>query len=155
MEAIRRPQIVASRRYAPDRVALGDTVTLVDGPALHQHLSEPVPGRDHAIGRAIHPGTTVPLGLAIDAAIQAVNGKVLRIGTLRYCSVSLESRVSKTRPLQATARVVALGARHVECVSEVREDERLICRARIGLCQVKDGRAASLAPYYALDCAAD
>lgn len=125
-------------------------MTLEDGPELHRHLSERVPGQSHGVGAAIHPGTTVPLGLAIDAATLAVNGKALGISILRYCSFSLEHRASTTEPLLATGRVVGLGARHVECVAEVWQHEHLICKARVGLC-VRDGRAVPLSRYYVLD----
>ena len=63
----------------------------------------------------------------------------------------MERAISTDRPLQATARVVELGAHHLECVVEVREDEHLICEARIGLCQVREGRAAALGHFYVFD----
>jgi hypothetical protein len=152
-EAIRLPAVTDSRRRDPERVALGDTVTIEDGPQLHQHLSEKVPGQTFGIGTAIHPGTTVALGLGIDAAILAVNGKKLGISMLRYCSFTMERRVSIDRPLRATGRVAELGARHVECVAEVWQDDHVVCKARVGLCQVRDGRATPLARYYLTDAA--
>ena len=155
LERIRRPQIVESQRRDPEKVALGDTVTIADGPELHQHLSTKVPGQTNGVGTAIHPGTTVALGLAIDAAILSLNGKQLGISMLRYCSFSMEKRVSMERPMRATGRVVELGARHVECVSEVFQDGHLMCRARIGLCRARDGKAVPLSRYYLLDDASD
>jgi hypothetical protein len=151
VERIGAPRLVASERRYPDRIMLGDTVTLEDGPELHQHLSQKVPGQSHGVGTAIHPGTTVPLGLAIDAAILSINGKRLGISILRYCSFTMESRASINQPLRATARVVELGARHVECVSDVWQEDRLICKARIGLCRSQEGRAIPLTSYYLLD----
>ncbi len=150
---VRRPQVISERRRVADRIALGDTATLEDGPALLQHLRAPVPGETFALGTAIHPLTTVPLGLAIDAAIVAANGRVLSISHLRYCSFSMERIISTDppRPLRAIARVAELGAHHLECVVEVREDEHLICQARIGLCQVREGRAAPLGQLYVFD----
>jgi hypothetical protein len=68
---------------APGAIALGDTVTIEDGPALHRHLSARVPGRDHGIGTAIHPGTTAALGLGIDTAIPAAPGHRARCLTSR------------------------------------------------------------------------
>ena len=148
---VRRPRVIAEQRRVADRIALGDTATLEDAPALLRHLRASVPGQTFALGTAIHPLTTVPLGLAIDAAIVAANGRVLSISHLRYCSFSMERVISTDRPLRATARVAELGAHHLECVVEVREDEHLICQARIGLCQVRDGRAAPLAHFYVFD----
>ena len=145
---VRRPRVISEQRRVADRIALGDTATLEDGPALLQHLRERAPGQTFALGTAIHPLTTVPLGLAIDAAILAANGRVLSISHLRYCSFSMERIISTDRPLRATARVAELGAHHLECVVEVREDEHLICTARIGLCQVREGRAAPLGHLY-------
>lgn len=151
LERIRRPQIVESQRRDPEKIALGDTVTIEDGPELHQHLASKVPGQTNGVGTAIHPGTTVALGLAIDAAILSLNGKQLGISMLRYCTFSMEKRVSTERSMRATARVAELGARHVECVSEVFQDGHLMCRARIGLCRARDGKAAPLSSYYLLD----
>ncbi len=150
---VRRPRVVAERRRVADRIALGDTATLEDGPALLRHLREQAPGQTFALGTAIHPLTTVPLGLAIDAAIVAANGRVLSISHLRYCSFSMERGIATDppRPLRAMARVAELGAHHLECVVEVREDEHLICEARIGLCQVREGRAAPLGQFYVYD----
>jgi hypothetical protein len=143
--------VLTSRRRDPERIALGDTVTIEDGPQLHQHLMQRVPDQSFGIGTAIHPGTTVALGLGIDAAILAVNGKKLGISMLRYCSFTMERRVSTQRPLRAVGRVVELGARHVECAAEVWQDDQIVCKARVGLCQVSDGRAAPLVRYYLTD----
>ncbi|MAG36807.1 MAG: hypothetical protein CL878_11280 [Dehalococcoidia bacterium] len=93
--------------------------------------------------------TTVPLGLAIDAAITAINGTTLDVGVLRYCSCSMEHFTSNRLPLRAVARVAELGTRHVECAVEVWEGKRLICAAQVGLCQVRGGRAAPLTHLYA------
>ena len=154
-ESIRPPVVVASDRRAPGEIALGDSVTIEDGPGLHQHLNSREAGEGHPVGGAIHPGTTVALGLGIDAAIQAADGKRLRIGTLRYCSFTMERRVQVDRPLRATGRVVELGAHHVECTAEVRQDGELVCAARVGLCRTEDGRAAPLSAHYRLGAAGD
>ncbi|MAG36808.1 MAG: hypothetical protein CL878_11285 [Dehalococcoidia bacterium] len=148
---VRPPRVISEQRRDADRIALGDTATLEDSPALLQHLRERAPGQTFALGTAIHPLTTIPLGLAIDAAILAVNGRALKIAHLRYSSFSMERIIATTRPLRAVARVAELGAHHIECVVEVWEDEHLVCKARIGLCQVRDGRAALLAHLYTFD----
>ncbi len=148
---VRRPRVISERRRVADRIALGDTATLEDSPALLRHLRALAPGQTFALGTAIHPLTTIPLGLAIDAAILAANGRALAISHLRYCSFSMERIISTEQPLRAIARVAELGTHHLECVVEVREDEHLICQARIGLCQVREGRAAALGHLYVFD----
>jgi hypothetical protein len=147
---IRRPRVLAAARRDPQRIALGDTVTIEDGPELHQHLSEKVPEQSNGVGTAIHPGTTVALGLGIDAVTHATNGRQNGVSMLRYCSFTMESRVALDTPLRATGRVVELGARHVECTAEVWQGDRLVCRARMGFCKVRDGKALPLAGYYLL-----
>jgi hypothetical protein len=151
VETIRLPRIVASTRRAPEKIALGDTVTIEDGPDLHQLLSTKVPGQGHGIGTAIHPGTTVALGLGIDAAILALDGKKLGISMLRYCSFTMEKRVQINAPLRAIGRVVELGANHVECTAEVWQDEHVVCKARVGLCRVQEGHTVPLSKYYLLE----
>lgn len=151
LEQIRAPRIVESKRRDPDKIALGDTVTLEDGPQLHQHLSEKVPGQTNGVGTAIHPGTTVALGLGIDAVTMAINGKKNGVSMLRYCSFTMEKRVSTQLPLRAVGRAVEFGARHVECVAEVFQEGHLVCRARMGMCKVRDGKAIPLSSYYLLD----
>lgn len=148
MADVQPAKIMRVERQVPGHISLGDTATLVSGPELLQRLLCPDPGQVFALGRDIHPMTTVPLGLAIDAAITAINGTVLDVGVLRYCSCSMEHFTSNRRSLQAVARVAELGSRHVECFVEVMEVGRLICTARVGLCQVRGGRAVSLRPFY-------
>ena len=59
---VRRPRVIAERRRVADRIALGDTATLEDGPALLWHLRAPAPGQTFALGTAIHPLTTIRWG---------------------------------------------------------------------------------------------
>ena len=152
MSKVRPPHVVALSRRSPQRITLGDSATVEQGPELLQQLMRPAPGQAAPLGRGIHPMTTVPLGLAIDAAIEAAGGYALDVTTLRYCSFSMEHFTSNRRPLRAVARIVELGTRHVECATEVREGDRLICTARIGLCRVRGGRAKPLLHLYAVTC---
>jgi hypothetical protein len=151
VEDIRRPVIVASQRRAPEKIALGDTVTIEDGPELLIHLASKVPEQSHGVGIAMHPGTTVPLGLGIDAAIEAADGRRLGLNVLRYCSFSMERRITRDLPFRAIGRVAELGARHVECTAEVWQGDHVVCKLRVGLCQPRDGQAAPLSKYYLLD----
>jgi acyl-coenzyme A thioesterase PaaI-like protein len=88
--------------------------------------------------------TTVPLGLAIDAAIEAAGGYDLEVTTLRYCSFSMEAPTSNQRPLRATGTVSKIGRRHVETEVEVWEQNRLILRGQVGLVRVRGGRATEI-----------
>jgi hypothetical protein len=96
------------------------------------------------LGRAIHPMTTVPAGLAIDAAIEASGGYRLEVTTLRYATFSMEAPTSNSRPLDATARVDVVGRRHVEVSCTVTEGVRTILIGKFGLVRVVRGRAVPL-----------
>jgi hypothetical protein len=145
MSEVRPPQTVALQRRAATAVSLGDEAVVEEGPELLQLLMRPFAGGTAPLGRGIHPMTTVPLGLAIDAAIEAAGGYDLDVTTLRYCSFSMEAFTSNRHPLRATGRIVRLGRRHVEAEVEVREGERLILTGRVGLVRVRGGRATDLA----------
>ncbi len=145
MSDVRAPRTVALRRRRPDAISLGDEATLDEGPELLQLLMRPFGGASFPLGRGIHPMTTVPLGLAIDAAIEAAGGYALEVTTLRYCRFSMEAPTSNRRPLRATARIAAIGRRHVEAEVEVWEGQRLILRGQVGLVRVRAGRAVPLA----------
>jgi hypothetical protein len=142
---VQPPRTTALRRRRPDVVALGDEATVEEGPELLQLLMRPFAGASAPLGRGIHPMSTVPLGLGIDAAIEAAGGYALEVTTLRYCSFSMERFTSNRRPLRATARIVVLGRRHVEAEVEVWEEDRLILRGRAGLVRVRGGKAMPLA----------
>ena len=154
MSDVRPPHTVSEQRRAAQTIALGDEATLEEGPELLQLLMRPYAGRDSRagqpvappapLGRGIHPMTTVPLGLAIDAAIEAAGGYELDVTTLRYCSFSMESFTTNRRALRATGRIVRLGRRHIEAEVEVHEGERLILTGRVGLVRVRGGRATEL-----------
>jgi hypothetical protein len=158
MSDVRPPEPVSARRRASQTIALGDEATLEEGPELLQLLMRPYATRDSRaapagsppagpaapLGRGIHPMTTVPLGLAIDAAIEAAGGYDLDVTTLRYCSFTMESFTSNRRALQATGRIVRLGRRHIEAEVEVHEGERLILTGRVGLVRVRGGKATEL-----------
>jgi hypothetical protein len=145
MSDVQPPHTVASRRRSPNAVTLGDEATVEEGPELLQLLMRTQPQAAAPLGRGIHPMTTVPLGLAVDAAIEAAGGYDLDVTTLRYCSFSMEAFTSNRRPLRATGRIVRIGRRHVEAEVEVHEGDRLILTGRVGLVRVRGGRATELA----------
>lgn len=134
----------ASRRALSDRITIGDTVTLETDPELLRLLMSRYRGASAPLGRAIHPMTTVPLGLAIDAAIEAVGGYRLEVTSLRYSSFSMEAPTSNRRTLTAMAIVTLIGRRHVEVSCTVTEGERTILLGTFGLVRVVHGRASRL-----------
>jgi hypothetical protein len=145
MSDVRPPRALELRRRRGDRISLGDEATLEEGPELLRLLMRPYGSAAFPLGRGIHPMTTVPLGLAIDAAIEAAGGYDLEVTTLRYGTFTMEAPTSNRRPLRATARIVDIGPRHVEAEAEVWERDRLILRTRVGLVRVRSGRAVSIA----------
>lgn len=137
-------RVVALLRADPDRIAVGDTATLRCTDELLRLLMSRHRAAAEPLGRAIHPMTTVPVGLAIDAAIEAAGGYLLEVTTLRYATFSMEAPTSNRRPLVATARVEAIGDRHVDVTCVVSEGARTILTGRFGLVRVVRGRAARL-----------
>ncbi|MSQ43696.1 MAG: hypothetical protein EXR45_05750 [Chloroflexi bacterium] len=142
--SVRPARITACRRALDERISIGDTVTLEAGAELLRLLMSRYRGADAPLGRAIHPMTTVPLGLAIDAAIEAAGGSRLEVTTLRYSSFSMEAPTSNRRTLTAIASVTATGRRHVEVSCTVTEAERTILHGTFGLVRVVRGRASRL-----------
>ena len=145
MSDVRPPRTITAHRRYSDLICVGDEATLEEGPELLHLLMQPYGGAGFPLGRGIHPMTTVPLGLAIDAAIEAAGGYDLEVTTLRYGTFTMEAPTSNRRPLRATARIVDIGPRHVEAEAEVWERDRLILRTRVGLVRVRSGRAVSIA----------
>jgi hypothetical protein len=144
MSDVRPPRALARRQQVPGRISLGDSATLEEGPELLKLLMRPYGPNTFPLGRGVHPMTTVPLGLAVDAAIEAAGGYDLEVTTLRYCRFSMEAPTSNQRTLRGSARITRIGPRHVEAHAEVHELERLILAAEIGLVRVRGGRAVAL-----------
>ena len=145
MSDVRPPRALARRQQVPGKVSVGDSATLEEGPELLKLLMRPYGPNSFPLGRGIHPMTTVPLGLAIDAAIEAAGGYDLEVTTLRYCRFSMEAPTSNQRTLRGSARIAVIGRRHVEALAEVHELDRLILTAEIGLVRVRGGKATELA----------
>ena len=145
MSDVRPPRALARRQHVRRRISPGDTATLEEGPELVKLLMRPYGPSSFPLGRGIHPMTTVPLGLAIDAAIEAAGGYELEVTTLRYCSFSMEAPTSNQRTLRATGTVTKIGRRHVETEVEVWELDRLILKGQVGLVLARGGRALEIA----------
>jgi hypothetical protein len=144
MSDVRPPRALARHQHVPGKISRGDTAALDEGPELLKLLMRPYGPNTFPLGRGIHPMTTVPLGLAIDAAIEAAGGYDLEVTTLRYCRFSMESPTSNQRTLRGSARITRIGRRHVEAHAEVHELDRLILTAEIGLVRARGGRAMEL-----------
>ena len=144
MSDVRPPRALEYRRRQAGRISVGDSATIEEGPELLQLLMHPYGAASYPLGRGIHPMTTVPLGLAIDAAIEAAGGYPLEVTTLRYCSFTMEAPTSMRRALRAVASVTEIGLRHLQATAEVWELDRLILKAQIGLVRVRGARAVPL-----------
>ncbi len=145
MSDVRPPRALSRRQQTRRRISPGDSATLEEGPELIKLLMRPYGPSSFPLGRGIHPMTTVPLGLAIDAAIEAAGGYDLEVTTLRYCSFSMEAPMSNQRPLRATGTVTKIGRRHVEAEVAVWELDRLILKGQVGLVLARGGRALEIA----------
>jgi hypothetical protein len=139
------PRLLQRCQQRPGRITPGDWCEVDEGPQLLQLLMRPFAGAVHPLGRGIHPMTTVPLGLAIDTAIKAVDGEANGVSVLRFCEFSMESFTSNWRSLRARTTVKAIGRRHVRVEAHVWENDRMILRGEVGLVRVRGGRAVSLA----------
>lgn len=144
MSDVLPPRAVERQRRQPGKISLGDNAVLEEGPELLQLLMRPYGPAHSPLGRGIHPMTTVPLGLAIDAAIEAAGGYDVDVCTLRYCSFSMEAPTSNRRTLRAAGTVTSVGRRHVETEVAVWELERLILKGKIGLVRVRGGKAVPI-----------
>lgn len=144
MSDVRPPRALEYRRKFQRKIAPGDSAILEEGPELLQLLMRPYGASSAPLGRGIHPMTTVPLGLAIDAAIEAAGGYDLEVTTLRYCSFSMEAPTSNRRPLRGSATITKIGRRHVEADVSVWELDRLILKGTVGLVRARGGRATPL-----------
>ena len=145
MSDVRPPRALERRQQVRGKVSIGDSATLDEGPELLKLLMRPYGPASFPLGRGIHPMTTVPLGLAIDAAIEAAGGYDLEVTTLRYCSFSMEAPTSNQRPLRSTGTVAKIGRRHVEVDVQVTEGDRVILKGQVGLVRVRAGRALAIA----------
>jgi hypothetical protein len=144
MSDVRPPRSLSRHQRVPGKISAGDSAILEEGPELLKLLMRSYGPSSSPLGRGIHPMTTVPLGLAIDAAIEAAGGYDLEVTTLRYCSFTMEAPTSNTRPLRATGTVSKIGRRHVETSAEVWEGTRLILKGQIGLVRVRGLRAVEI-----------
>lgn len=145
MSDVRPPRALARRQQVSGKISVGDGATMEEGPELVKLLMRPYGPNAYPLGRGIHPMTTVPLGLAIDAAIEAAGGYELEVTTLRYCRFSMEAPTTNQRTLRGSATITTIRRRHVEAEVQVHELDRLILRAEIGLVRVRGGRAVDLA----------
>jgi hypothetical protein len=145
MSDVRPPHIAQYQRKHQRKISLGDSALLEEGPELLQLLMRPYGRHNFPLGRGIHPMTTVPLGLAIDAAIEAAGGYDLEVTTLRYCNFSMEAPTSNRRPLRAAGTITKIGRRHLEVDVSVWELDRLVLRGTVGLVRARGGSAVPLA----------
>lgn len=161
------PEVVQVVRAVPDCITVGDRARVRLYPGIFDLLMNPVAGGRVPVGKDLHPMTTVPVGIAIDAATEACGHSQTGVGVLRALEISMEAPVSMNLPLEAVARVAEVGARHVTVAVDVvevgevgvaaavveeegRAEEgrtqprpgRLILRGKVVLVKVVGGKAA-------------
>lgn len=144
--AFPQPQVVSRTTREAGAISLGDVADVRLEPGLLAFLMTPVEAGDPPPGRGTHPMSGVPLGIAIEAAICAVDGKARGIDVLRACEIAFESHVRPDDVLRARAEVIAVGGKSVRLQVEIRaeQDDRLLLRGNVVLVRVVDGRAVAL-----------
>ena len=142
------PKVLEVIRADGQRVRVGDSASVHLEPGLLDFLMTSPDGSGAARGRGTHPMTGIPLGVALEAAIEACGGQETGIDVLRACDCTYDSPVRPKEGLIGRARVGEVGARHVivEATTESEADGRILMRARLVLVRVGgDGRAERLA----------
>jgi hypothetical protein len=142
------PEVLEVVRASAERVRVGDRAAVRLAPGLLDYLLTSPDGTAATPGRGTHPMTGIPLGVALEAAIEACGGQETGIDVLRACECTFDSPVHRGEALIGRARVAETGARHVtvEATTESEMDGRIILRARLVLVRVgEDGRAERLA----------
>ncbi len=146
------PELVARRARVPGKVSVRDWAEVRLGPGLLGFLMTARGTGEAPPGRGTHPMTGVPLGVGIEAAIQAASGKENGIDVLRACEWVFESPVEAGDVLRGRGEVVSLGTRciraHVEVFGESADGRepgsRLLLKGEVILVRVVDGRAVCL-----------
>lgn len=140
------PEVTSRDRAIDGYVSVGDRATVLLKPGLLSWMmAEPRPGAPPP-GRGVHPMSGIPLGLAVEAAIEAASGKELGNDVLKACTGEHLIPVYGKETLEAEAHVVSVGRRHVEVEAVVRrfEDGEIAYRARVILVRVVGGRAMEI-----------
>jgi hypothetical protein len=156
--SFRVPELVARHTKVPGKVSVGDWAEVRLGPGLLEFLMT-ARGAGAPPGRGTHPMTGVPLGVGIEAAIQAASGKENGIDVLRACECVLESPVSAGEVLRARGEVVSLGRRcvraHLKVYGELTDcsesTNRLLLKGEVILVRVVEGKAVRLDSLVHLD----
>lgn len=126
----------------PGKISVGDKAEVIMGTDVYNYLMESTDGVP--VGKDLHPMTTFPCGLAIDAATEATSCDLTGVGTLKAMSFDLENPIQPEGELVGSAEVVLIGRRHVEVAVEVVQNQRVILNGRVIMVKVRDGRAQEL-----------
>ncbi|MBX3728143.1 MAG: thioesterase family protein [Candidatus Sumerlaeia bacterium] len=147
------PELLSREQRVPGRVAVGDRAAVRLAPGLLDFLMTPPGGDVPPPGRGTHPMSGLPLGLAVEAAIQAVDGHANGIDVLRACTCEFLAPVQRSAALVARARVVRLGRRSVTLHTELFHEHNpdAIFRAECTLVRAPRGSAEEIAPFMAPD----
>lgn len=125
------------------KVSVGDRAVVIMGTDVYKHLMEAKEG-EVPLGKDLHPMTTVPCGVAIDAATESCSYDLTGIDTLRAMSFELENPILPEGELSASALVMLISRRHVEVSVEVVQQNRIILKGRVVLVKVRNNKATEL-----------
>jgi len=143
------PEMIGGGQRRPGMVSLGDWAEMRLEPDLLVYLST-APEKGLPIrGKSVHPMTGLPIGIGVDAAIKAADGKENGIEVLRALEVELASPIPQDEAVIARGEVISFGRRHVRCRMEVRTDktERILLRGVAVLVKVEYSRAVDITSY--------
>jgi hypothetical protein len=145
------PELLSRHQRVPGRVAVGDHAEVRLAAGLLDFLMTPGDGEAPPPGRGTHPMSGLPLGLAVEAAIRAVDGHTTGIDVLRACTCEFLSPVQRSAALVARARVVRLGRRSVTLHAELFHEHNpdAIFRAECTLVRAPRGSAEEIGAFTA------
>ena len=136
------PKAFEIKRKNEKRVFIGDSALLELSPdtIITMMSGDPPPGR------GLHPLSSIPFGLAVDAAIQACGKGITGMDVLKAAEVSLPAKLVKEEPMFACGVVKKIGNRNVECSAEIYQVTNgvkiTIMQAKVILVRVVNGKAS-------------
>jgi len=125
------------------KISVGDKATVYMGTDVYNHLMEAENG-ERALGKDLHPMTTVPCGVAIDAATEAAASDLTGVDTLKAMSFDLENPIQPQGLLTSSAEIVLIGRRHIEVAVEVTQNDKILLKGRVILVKVRNNKAQEL-----------
>lgn len=136
-----RPRVTRSHATVPGRISLGDWAEVELESGILTFLMYKEERESLPVGHRTHPMTTIPIGLAVDAAIVAASGKETGVDVLRACEAVFESPILEDESVVARGEVVELGRRHIKANATLKSlaDGRLLTRVQVVLVRTVGG----------------